>query len=162
VSVVQQQPALFAGTIAQNVAYGMDHVDEAVVLDALARAGALEFVEREPEGIRTMVGERGARLSGGQLQRIAIARALVRDPRILLLDEATSALDVSSERVVQDALDVLRGTCTTLVVAHRLSTVRTADRIVVLRAGRVVEQGSHEELVAAGGAYAQMVRLQRD
>jgi len=162
VSVVQQQPALFAGTIAQNVAYGMDDVDEAVVLDALARAGALEFVEREPEGIRTMVGERGARLSGGQLQRIAIARALVREPRILLLDEATSALDVSSERVVQDALDVLRGTCTTLVVAHRLSTVRTADRIVVLRAGRVVEQGSHEELVAAGGAYAQMVRLQRD
>jgi len=162
VSVVQQQPALFAGSIAQNVAYGMDDVDDEVVREALREAGALEFVDRQPDGIHTLVGERGARLSGGQLQRIAIARALVRDPRILLLDEATSALDVESERVVQDALAVLRGTRTTLVVAHRLSTVRTADRIVVLRNGRIVEQGSHEVLLAAGGVYAEMVRLQRD
>jgi ATP-binding cassette subfamily B protein len=156
VSVVPQESVLFEGTIRDNVAYGLDDADDERVRAALRDANALQFVDDLPDGWHTVVGERGARLSGGQRQRIAIARALVRDPRILLLDEATSALDPESEQLVKQALDRLMAGRTTLVVAHRLSTVRSADRIVVLERGRVVEQGSHDALLAQGGRYAEL------
>ncbi|MER6675303.1 ABC transporter ATP-binding protein [Streptomyces sp. NPDC000983] len=153
VSVVPQESILFDGTIRENVAYGMDDADEESVRTALRDANALEFVERMPQGLDTLVGERGARLSGGQRQRLAIARALIRDPRVLVLDEATSALDTRSEALVQQALARLMRGRTTFVVAHRLSTVRGADRIVVMADGRAEEIGTHEELMNLGGAY---------
>jgi ATP-binding cassette, subfamily B, bacterial len=156
VSVVPQESVLFEGTIRENVAYGLSDVSDARVEQALRDANAWEFVERQDAGWDTVVGERGARLSGGQRQRLAIARALVRDPRILLLDEATSALDPESEELVKDALTRLMRGRTTLVVAHRLSTIREADRIVVLEHGSIVEIGSHAELLEAGGRYAHL------
>ncbi|MGW0912642.1 ABC transporter ATP-binding protein [Streptomyces sp. NPDC002784] len=154
VSVVPQESILFDGTVRENVAYGMDDADEESVRAALRDANALEFVDRLPQGLDTLVGERGARLSGGQRQRLAIARALIRDPRVLILDEATSALDTRSEALVQQALARLMRGRTTFVVAHRLSTVRGADRIVVMADGRIEEIGTHEELLRRGGAYA--------
>ncbi|WP_449349868.1 ABC transporter ATP-binding protein [Streptomyces shaanxiensis] len=152
-SVVPQESILFDGTVRENVAYGMDDADEETVRAALRDANALEFVDRLPRGLDTLVGERGARLSGGQRQRLAIARALIRDPRVLVLDEATSALDTRSEALVQQALARLLHGRTTFVVAHRLSTVRGADRIVVLGEGRILETGTHDELLRRGGAY---------
>ncbi|TQJ57503.1 ABC transporter ATP-binding protein [Streptomyces sp. SLBN-115] len=157
VSVVPQESILFDGTIRENVAYGMeDEADEETVRAALRDANALEFVERLPEGLHTLVGERGARLSGGQKQRLAIARALIRDPKVLVLDEATSALDTRSEALVQQALARLLRGRTTFVVAHRLSTVRGADRIVVMGEGRILETGTHDELLHRGGAYTEL------
>lgn len=156
VSVVPQESVLFEGTIRENVAYGLPDVSDERIERALRDANAWEFVSDQPEGWDTVVGERGARLSGGQRQRLAIARALVRDPRILLLDEATSALDPESEELVKEALARLMTGRTTLVVAHRLSTIRQADRIVVLERGRIVEQGSHDDLLAAAGRYAHL------
>lgn len=153
VSVVPQESILFDGTIRENVAYGMDDADEEAVRAALRDANALEFVERLPQGLDTLVGEHGARLSGGQRQRLAIARALIRDPKVLILDEATSALDTRSEALVQQALARLLSGRTTFVVARRLSTVRGADRIVVMGEGRVLETGTHEELLRRQGAY---------
>ncbi|GHD25770.1 ABC transporter ATP-binding protein [Streptomyces galbus] len=155
VSVVPQESILFDGTIRENVAYGMeDEADEEAVRAALRDANALEFVDRLPQGLDTLVGDRGARLSGGQRQRLAIARALIRDPRVLVLDEATSALDTRSEALVQEALARLLRGRTTFVVAHRLSTVRGADRIVVMDDGRIREIGTHEDLLRRDGAYA--------
>ncbi|WP_112139494.1 ABC transporter ATP-binding protein [Glycomyces dulcitolivorans] len=154
-SVVPQESVLFEGTIRENVGYGMD-ADQDRITAALKDANAWEFVSLLPDGLDTVVGERGARLSGGQRQRLAIARALVRDPRILLLDEATSALDPEAEELVKEALGRLMRGRTTLVVAHRLSTIRQADVIVVLDRGRIVEQGSHTQLLDAAGRYAQM------
>jgi ATP-binding cassette subfamily B protein len=129
-------------------------------MDAARAANAHEFISAFPEGYKTLVGERGVRLSGGQKQRVAIARALLKDPRVLVLDEATSALDAESEHLVQDALDRLMKGRTTVVIAHRLSTVRDADRVVVLDGGKAVQQGTHDELVAVDGLYRRLVERQ--
>lgn len=153
-SVVPQDSILFEGSVRDNVTYGMTDVPEETVRSALRDANALEFIDRMPHGLETVVGERGARLSGGQKQRLAIARALIRDPRVLILDEATSALDSRSEALVQQALTRLVRGRTVFVVAHRLSTIRNADRIVVLDEGRIAEVGSHAELLRRGGAYS--------
>jgi ATP-binding cassette subfamily B protein len=155
-SVVPQESVLFEGTIRENIAYGLDDPTDERLRQALRDANADEFVDGLPDGWNTVVGERGARLSGGQRQRLAIARALVRDPRILLLDEATSALDPESEELVKEALNRLMRGRTTLVVAHRLSTIRQADRIVVLEHGRIVELGGHDELLRRRGRYAHL------
>ncbi len=161
IALVNQQVVLFNGTIAQNIAYGaMAACSEARIEAAAEAAHVMEFVRRLPHGLNTEVGESGLLLSGGQRQRIAIARAILKDAPILILDEATSALDTESERHIQDALDqVIKGR-TTLVIAHRLSTVEKADMILVLDQGRIVEQGSHAELIEREGAYAQLHRMQ--
>ncbi|GII32652.1 ABC transporter ATP-binding protein [Planotetraspora mira] len=159
-SVVPQESILFEGSIRENVTYGMRDVPEETVRRALRDANALEFIDRLPGGLDTVVGERGARLSGGQRQRLAIARALIRDPRVLILDEATSALDSHSEALVQEALGRLVTGRTVFVVAHRLSTIRGADRIVVMADGRIVEIGSHEDLLRGGGVYSGLRALQ--
>ena len=160
-SLVSQDVVLFDDTIAANVGYGaLGHADEARVRDALASANLTSFVDGLPQGLQTPVGENAARLSGGQRQRLAIARALIKNAPILILDEATSALDNESERQVQSSLERLMKGRTTLVIAHRLSTVQNADRIVVLDAGKVVEHGSHTDLLAADGLYASLYRMQ--
>ncbi|HVE81302.1 MAG TPA: ABC transporter ATP-binding protein [Myxococcales bacterium] len=155
---VPQEPILFTGSVRQNLAFGRREAAEAELWDALRRAHADEFVRALPRGLEEPVGERGALLSGGQRQRVAIARAFLRDPSLLLLDEPTSALDAASEREVQAGLAELQKGRTTLVIAHRLSTVRHADLIYVLEDGQVVEQGRHEELVAKDGRYAALLR----
>lgn len=161
IALVSQDVILFNDTVEANIAYGTlgTHSREDVIRAAQA-AYAWEFIERLPQGLDTMIGENGARLSGGQRQRIAIARALLKDAPILILDEATSALDTESERQVQAALTVLMKDRTTLVIAHRLSTIEHADRILVLDQGRIVESGPHAELQAAGGYYANLIRVQ--
>ena len=159
-ALVSQEAVLFDDTVRANIAYGSPDADDAAVVRAAEAAGADGFIRQLPQGYATAVGPRGTRLSGGQRQRIAIARAMLKDAPILLLDEATSALDTESERHVQDALATLMRGRTTLVIAHRLSTVMNADVIYVLDGGRVVESGTHGELLARGGAYARLYRLQ--
>jgi subfamily B ATP-binding cassette protein MsbA len=158
---VGQDVFLFDDTVAANIAYGGKRGAGRDEVEAAARAAhALDFIEKLPQGFDTLIGENGSRLSGGQRQRIAIARAILKDAPILILDEATSALDSESERAVQEALESLMQGRTTLVIAHRLSTVEHADRIVVLAQGRIAEIGSHAELLAANGVYASLYRLQ--
>ncbi|CAN0028552.1 unnamed protein product, partial [Chrysoparadoxa australica] len=161
ISVVSQEALLFDETLRDNIVLDRN-VTDTELDSALHAAHVADFLPRLEGGLDTQVGPRGSRLSGGQRQRVAIARALLRDTPILLLDEATSALDAQSEAVVQAALEQLSQGRTTLVIAHRLSTVRNADKIVVMEAGRVVEQGTHDALIAQGGAYADLYRLQFD
>ena len=159
-ALVSQDVVLFNGTVAENIAYGRFNADPDDIEAAAKAANAWEFISAMPQGLQTEIGQNGLKLSGGQRQRIAIARALLKNVPILILDEATSALDTKSERLVQSALDKLMQQRTTLVVAHRLSTIEQADKIVVMHEGRIVEQGKHAELLAKGGRYADLYRMQ--
>jgi subfamily B ATP-binding cassette protein MsbA len=161
IALVSQRVVLFAGSIADNIAFGSLHgVAREAIIEAAKAANAWEFIERLPQGLDSPVGEGGALLSGGQRQRIAIARALLKNAPILILDEATSALDSESERLIQDALSRLMANRTTLVIAHRLSTIEHADQIVVMEGGRILEIGTHAQLLQSQGAYAALYRLQ--
>jgi len=160
IAVVPQEPVIFAASVLDNVRYGRPEAPLADVQRACEQAHALEFIERLPQRFDTQLGERGVTLSGGQRQRLSIARALLADRPVLLLDEATSSLDAASERLVQQALERLERGRTTLVIAHRLSTVLHADTIVVLDRGRVVERGTHAELIAREGLYASLYAQQ--
>ncbi|WP_339806234.1 lipid A export permease/ATP-binding protein MsbA [uncultured Marinobacter sp.] len=161
IALVTQNVVLFNDTIASNIAYGsLGGHSEEEIREAAAKAHAMEFIERMPQGLNTMIGDNGVMLSGGQRQRLAIARALLKDAPILILDEATSALDTESERHIQEALEAVMKGRTTLVIAHRLSTIEKADRILVMENGRIIESGAHQELLALGGAYAQLHQMQ--
>ena len=160
IALVPQEPVIFAASARDNIRFGRPDASDAEVEAAAQAAAAHAFLSALPDGYDTFVGERGVMLSGGQKQRIAIARAILRDAPVLLLDEATSALDAESERAVQDAVEALSESRTTIVVAHRLATVKKADRILVFEAGRIVATGSHDDLVAEGGLYARLARLQ--
>ncbi|KAL5149237.1 ABC transporter B family member 11 [Glycine soja] len=161
IGLVSQEPVLFTCSIKENIAYGKDGATDEEIRAAAELANAAKFIDKLPQGLDTMVGEHGTQLSGGQKQRVAIARAILKDPRILLLDEATSALDTESERIVQEALDRIMINRTTVIVAHRLSTIRNADTIAVIHLGKIVERGSHVELTKdPDGAYSQLIRLQ--
>lgn len=160
--IVTQEVILFNDTIRKNIAYGQSDVTEEAIQKAAKAANALEFIEQTPDGFDTLIGERGVNLSGGQKQRLAIARALLKNPPILILDEATSALDTESEKMVQKAIEVLMKDRTVLVIAHRLSTVQNADKIVVLDKGKILEVGSHNELYEKGGLYRRLYDIQFD
>ena len=160
--IVTQEVILFNDTIRKNIAYGQSDVTEEAIQKAAEAANALEFIEQTPDGFDTLIGERGVNLSGGQKQRLAIARALLKNPPILILDEATSALDTESEKMVQKAIEVLMKDRTVLVIAHRLSTVQNADKIVVLDKGKILEVGSHNELYEKGGLYRRLYDIQFD
>jgi ABC-type multidrug transport system fused ATPase/permease subunit len=158
--LVSQEPILFSGTIFENILFGNPDATQEEVESAAKMANAFDFIMKQPEGFNTMVGEKGTQLSGGQKQRIAIARAILKNPKILLLDEATSALDTESERLVQSALDQLMQNRTTIIIAHRLSTVRNADVICVMMNGKIVEQGTHDHLIQLNGVYSNLVSKQ--
>ena len=161
IAIVPQEVMLFGGTIYENISYGNPNASESEVIAAAKKANAFDFIDSFPEQFQTIVGERGVKLSGGQRQRIAIARAILKDPAILILDEATSALDSESEKLVQDALDVLMQNRTTIIIAHRLATIRNVDTIYVLKEGEVAEKGSHDALITIeDGIYANLVKLQ--
>jgi ATP-binding cassette subfamily B protein len=159
-ALVPQDVLLFGGSVGENIAYGKPGASDEEVRAAARKANAAGFIEEFPEGYDTVVGPRGVKLSGGQRQRIAIARAILADPKILLLDEATSALDSESERLVQGALEELMKGRTSLIIAHRLGTVRNADRIYVLQNGKLTESGTHDELIAADGTYRALAEHQ--
>ncbi|MDB4188060.1 ATP-binding cassette domain-containing protein, partial [bacterium] len=160
IALVPQDPVIFAASARENIRFGRPDATDAEIESAARAAAADEFITKLPESYDSYLGERGVMLSGGQKQRIAIARAILRAAPVLLLDEATSALDAESERAVQAAVEELSAGRTTLIVAHRLATVKKADRIVVLEAGQIVDTGTHNDLVAKGGLYARLARLQ--
>ena len=160
IAVVPQEVLLFGGSIMENIAYGRPTATEDEIIEAAKQANAHAFISEFENAYETKVGPRGIKLSGGQRQRVAIARAILADPKILLLDEATSALDSESERLVQSALDTLMEGRTSMIIAHRLSTVRNADRILVLQNGKIVENGSHDELMANNGTYKLLAETQ--
>jgi ABC-type multidrug transport system fused ATPase/permease subunit len=160
IGIVPQEPTLFSGTIRENIAFARPDATEEEIAGAARAANAHEFIVRLPLGMETRVGERGVKLSGGQRQRLAIARVFLKDPSIVILDEATSSLDSESEQLVEAAMeDLLRGR-STLIIAHRLSTVRRADRVVVLEHGRIVEEGTHSQLIGLEGVYSRLYRGQ--
>jgi len=160
VSLVPQDPVIFATSARENIRFGRPEASDDEIEAAARAAAAHDFIAALPDGYDSYLGERGVMLSGGQKQRIAIARAILRDAPVLLLDEATSALDAESERAVQHAVDTLSAGRTTLIVAHRLATVKKADRIVVMEEGRIVATGPHDQLVSQGGLYARLAKLQ--
>ena len=161
VGIVPQEVILFGGTIKENILYGNPNATKEELIDAARKSNSLQFIESFPDGFETIVGERGIKLSGGQRQRIAIARAILKDPRILLLDEATSSLDAESERLVQEALDTLMEGRTSIIIAHRLATIKDVDQIYVLEDGKIVEKGTHAELMEIeSGAYKNLAQLQ--
>jgi ABC-type multidrug transport system fused ATPase/permease subunit len=163
IAIVPQEVILFGGTIFENIAYGNPAASVEEVESAARKANAYEFIEKFPDKFETIVGDRGIKLSGGQRQRIAIARAILKDPAILLLDEATSALDSESEKLVQDALNELMKGRTSIIIAHRLATIRNADQIYVLKDGLIAESGTHESLILKNeGIYANLVKMQFD
>jgi ABC-type multidrug transport system fused ATPase/permease subunit len=160
-ALVPQEVILFGGTIRENIAYGKPDAGDEEIREAALKANALEFIDKFPEKLNTIVGDRGVQLSGGQRQRIAIARAVLKNPSILILDEATSSLDSESERLVQDALNKLMQGRTSFVIAHRLSTIRNADQIFVIDNGRVRETGTHDELMLVEeGIYGKLIKMQ--
>ena len=160
IGIVPQETWLFAGTLRDNIAYGNPQATDEDVKSAACDANAWDFIQNKQDGLGSVVSERGVLLSGGERQRIAIARAILLHPRLLILDEATSSLDASSEALVQEALDRMMQNRTTIVIAHRLSTIINADRILAMKDGRIVESGSHRELIAAGGYYARLYETQ--
>lgn len=162
VGIVHQETILFSGSIRENILYGNPEASEQDIIDAAKAANAYDFIQELPEGFNTVLGERGSKLSGGQKQRIAIARVFIKNPKILILDEATSALDSQSEKLIQEALDRLMVGRTTILIAHRLSTVVNADEIVVMNKGRIIEKGTHTKLIAQNGAYATLYHTQFD
>ncbi|XP_062848784.1 mitochondrial potassium channel ATP-binding subunit isoform X2 [Trichomycterus rosablanca] len=161
IGFISQEPVLFGTSVMENIRFGKPNATDAEVLAAAKQANAHNFITSFPDGYHTVVGERGVTLSGGQKQRIAIARALIKNPSILILDEATSALDAESERVVQEALDRATKGRTVLIIAHRLSTIQGADLICVMSNGRVVETGTHLQLLGKGGLYAELINRQQ-
>lgn len=160
IAVVPQNTLLFSGTIRENITYGLEQISDEEIWDVIHEVGLEDLLDKMPDGLDTPLGEHGDRLSGGQKQRISIARALIRKPKIIIFDEATSALDSVSEKKVQEATDHMMGKCTTFIVAHRLSTIRKADRIAFIKDGRVAEIGSYEELMAKKGYFYQLKTLQ--
>jgi len=160
VGIVLQENVLFSGTLEDNLKYGRPDATRAQIVEAATVANAHEFIMKMPDGYSTVVGERGAQLSGGQRQRIAIARAVLKNPRILIFDEATSALDLASERLIQEAMERVMAGRTTFVIAHRLTTIQKADIILVMGEGRLVETGTHEQLIRLNGLYAHLHALQ--
>lgn len=161
-AVVPQHVVLFSGSIRENILYGLekDYISDKKLKDVLTMCKLNDVIDQLPEGLETIIGEHGDKLSGGQKQRIAIARALIRNPRVIIFDEATAALDVESEKYIQDSIDEMIKGRTTFIVAHRLSTIRKADRIIVLHQGKIAESGTHSALLDLGGIYSRMVSVQ--
>ncbi len=161
IGIVPQEVLLFGGTIKENISYGDPNASEEEIIEAAKKSNSWEFIDSFPDGLETIIGERGIKLSGGQRQRIAIARAILKDPKVLILDEATSSLDAESEKIVQDALDILMEGRTSIIIAHRLATIKAVDCIYVLDDGGVIESGTHNELIENNdGIYQNLAKLQ--